>query len=112
MEQQILNTFIILVKKRNSPQVFKMNVDHIYSSEQVERFRVNGKNGKYVIMEKRLLNKKQPWKITGGVPTGLKTDAQFEEAAMAIRDIQDKLDTYLLPSLNDMEEWKEKMKKR
>jgi hypothetical protein len=112
MDEQIINTFIIVVKKRNTPDVFRMTADHIYSSAQVERFKVYGKNGRYVIMEKRLLNKQQPWKIVSGVPMGLKTNAEFEAAAMAIRDIQDKLDDYLLPSINDMEKWSGTMKNR
>lgn len=109
---EILNTFTIVVKKMNTPTVFTMKVDHVYSSEQLERFKVHGKNGRYVIMEKRLLNNRSPWKITDGVPTGLKTKEEFESAAMAIRDIQDKLDNYLLPTVNDMEKWSENRKSK
>ena len=70
---------------------FRMEVEHYYSSLQVERFRITGKNDRHILMEKRLELKRQPWKLT-------KVDinsSNYQQAAMAIRDIQDAIDNYL-----------------
>lgn len=69
---------------------FRMEVEHFYSSEQVERFKINGKN-RFIIMEKRLALNRQPWKIT----EGQFNTSDIEETAMAIRDMQDSIDEYL-----------------
>lgn len=68
-----------------------MEVEHYYSSPQVERFKIKGRNERFVLMEKRLELKQQPWKVT-------KVDinnTNYEEAAMALRDMQDAIDNYL-----------------
>ena len=68
-----------------------MEVEHYYSSKEVERFKIKGKNNRHILMEKRLRLKRQPWKVT-------KIDINninYPEAAMAIRDMQDAIDRYL-----------------
>lgn len=69
-----------------------MLVEHYYSSVQVERFRIKGKGDREIVMEKRLNINNQPWKIVQGNIQS--TDIQ--EAAMAVRDIQDAIDYYLV----------------
>lgn len=69
---------------------FRMEVEHFYSSDQVERFKIHGKN-RFIIMEKRLAVKRQPWKIT----EGQFNTSDIQEASMAIRDMQDSIDEYL-----------------
>lgn len=70
---------------------FRMEVEHYYSSPQVERFKIKGKNDRYILMEKRLSLKRQPWKIT---KIDL-TSTNYQEASMALRDMQDAIDRYL-----------------
>lgn len=68
-----------------------MEVEHYYSSPQVERFKIKGKNDRYILMEKRLELKRQPWKVT-------KVDittTNYQEVSMALRDMQDAIDGYL-----------------
>ena len=70
---------------------FRMEVEHYYSSPQVERFKIKGKNDRHILMEKRLELKRQPWKVTKvDINTG-----NYQEAAMALRDMQDAIDNYL-----------------
>ena len=83
-------SFHISVDVRNKGK-FRMEVEHYYSSPQVERFKIKGKNDRYILMEKRLELKRQPWKVT-------KVDittTNYQEASMALRDMQDAIDGYL-----------------
>ena len=43
---------------------FRMELEHYYSSPQVERLKIKGKNDRHILMEKRLDLKRQPWKVT------------------------------------------------
>lgn len=70
---------------------FRMEVEHYYSSPQVERFKIKGKNDRYILMEKRLELKRQPWKVT---KIDINT-TNYQEASMALRDMQDAIDRYL-----------------
>lgn len=83
-------TFHIGVRVWNTQKVYRMLVEHYYSSLQVERFRIKGKNDREVLMEKRLNINKQQWKVSGIIDT---TD--IKQAAMAVRDTQDQIDYYL-----------------
>lgn len=84
------NIFHIIVDTEAKGK-FRMEVEHYYSSKEVERFKIKGKNDRHIPMEKRLRLKRQPWKLT-------KIDINninYPEAAMAIRDMQDAIDRYL-----------------
>jgi hypothetical protein len=83
-------TFHISVDTKSKGR-FRMEVEHYYSSPQIERFRVNGKNDRYILMEKRLDLKRQPWKVT---KVDINT-TNYQEASMALRDMQDAIDRYL-----------------
>lgn len=84
-------TVHISVRTWNTRQVYNMLVEHYYSSEQVERFRIKGKD-REILLEKRLTEHRQPWKITkGNIDT-----TNIERTAMAIRDTQEAIDNYLL----------------
>lgn len=69
----------------------RLEVEHYYSSPQVERFKIKGKNDRFLLMEKRLELKRQPWKVT---KVDINT-TNYEEASMALRDMQDAIDNYL-----------------
>lgn len=83
-------TFHISVDTKTKGR-FRMQVLHFYSSDQVERFKVNGKNNRFVILEKRLNVKRQPWKLVEGTFT----TENIQEAAQALMDMQDAIDNYL-----------------
>ena len=83
-------TFRISVHTRTRG-TFNMEVEHYYSSPQVERFKIKGKNDRYILMEKRLDLKRQPWKVT---KIDINT-TNYQEASMALRDMQDAIDRYL-----------------
>ncbi|TWI83281.1 hypothetical protein IQ13_1389 [Lacibacter cauensis] len=84
------NSFHIMVETKTKGK-FRMEVEHYYSSAQVERFKIKGKNDRYILMEKRLDLKRQPWKVT---KVDINT-SNYQEAAMALRDMQDAIDSYL-----------------
>jgi hypothetical protein len=83
--------FDIIISKMQGGNRYKMRATHIWSSEQVERFKITG-GDRYILMEKRLDNHKQPWKITeGNFKTGIDTD----KATWAIMEMKEILDHYL-----------------
>ncbi len=83
-------TFHITVDTKTKGR-FRMKGEHYYSSPQVERFKINGVNNRFILMEKRLRLKRQPWKVTKvDVPA-----SNIQEAAMALHDMQDAIDQYL-----------------
>lgn len=84
-------TFHITIRTWNTRKLYRMLVEHYYSSVQVERFRIKGKGDREIVMEKKLNINSQPWKITQGDIQS----ADIQEAAMAIRDMQDAIDNYL-----------------
>jgi hypothetical protein len=84
-------TFHISVQTWNTRKVYRILVEHYYSSVQVERFRIKGKNDREILMEKRLTVHKQPWKIIQG---NIEVK-DIKQAAMAVRDTQDAIDDYL-----------------
>ena len=85
--------FEIVIKRFNDSRKFKMNVECIYISEQVLRFKITG-GQKEMIMEKLLLKKTYPWKIA-------KMNFQFEEddksVALSIMNIQDAIEERINP---------------
>ena len=83
-------TFHISVTTKTQGR-FRMEVEHYYSSPQVERFKIKGKNDRYILMEKRLQLKRQPWKVTKADIT----TTNYQEVSMALRDMQDAIDGYL-----------------
>jgi hypothetical protein len=84
-------TFTISIVAYNPYKKYQMRVEHYYSSVQVERFRIAGKDERVIELEKRLALNKQPWKIVkGDIDT-----SNVERSAMAIRDVQDSIDDYL-----------------
>ena len=85
--------FEIIIQRFGDSRKFKMRVECIHVSDQVLRFKVTG-GQKEMIMEKLLLKKTNPWKIS-------KMNFQFEgddkSIAMAIMNIQDKIEYYINP---------------
>lgn len=84
-------TFHISVSHRKTGKTFRMLTEHYYSSPQVERFKINGKNDRFILMEKRLDNHRQPWRIVEGEIDS----SNVEQTALAIFDIQVAIDKYL-----------------
>ena len=77
---------------RTEKGLFRFYFHHFYSSNQVERFRLTSKKGeKQIIIEKKLFNVRQPWKIIGGE---LRTKNAFD-AALTLLIITKKIDLYL-----------------
>lgn len=89
-------TFHIQLTLHKTGKRYRMLVEHYYSSPQVERFKIHGKE-KFILMEKLLDRHKQPWKITQG-DFDL---ANVQAAALAIKDMQDAIDNYLTERKND-----------
>src|SRR5687768_2775072 len=71
---------------------YRMLVEHYYSSDQVERFKVKGKNDKYILMEKRLDLHRQPWKM---LDLDISDSSDIKATTQSIRDIQLAIDRYL-----------------
>ncbi|MBL7745314.1 MAG: hypothetical protein JNN00_17700 [Chitinophagaceae bacterium] len=80
--------FEILVNVFRMERKFRMQVEVLYTSEQVIRFKLTG-GKKEMTMEKILIKKTNPWKITA-INFTFQLDDQ--SAAMAIMYIQDELD--------------------
>ncbi|MEJ8843863.1 hypothetical protein WG954_15840 [Lacibacter sp. H375] len=70
---------------------FRMEVEHYYSSPQVERFKIKGKSDRFILMEKRIELKRQKWKVTKAEINS----TNYQEVSMAVRDMQDAIDNYL-----------------
>lgn len=74
------------------PRNYRMMVEHFYTSDQVERFRIQGKE-KQMIIEKRLKESRK-WKILEGAPLP-KNPGDEDQLALHILNIQRSLDRYL-----------------
>ena len=85
--------FEIVIQRWKDLKKFKMNVECIYVSEQVLRFKITG-GQKEMIMEKLLLKKTFPWKIT---KINFQFDGNDEAVAMAIMNIQDAIEEHINP---------------
>jgi hypothetical protein len=85
--------FEIIVRRWQDSRNFKMNVECMYVSDQVLRFKITA-GRKEMMMEKIVIKKTSPWKIT-------KMNFQFEgddkTVAMAIMRIQDEIEHYINP---------------
>ena len=85
--------FEIVMRRWKDSKLFKMNVECIYISNQVLRFKVTG-GQKEMIMEKLLLKKTNQWKTT-------KMNFQFEgddkAIAISIMTIQDAIEEQINP---------------
>jgi len=83
--------FEIKFRPFNAAVVFKMQVTITHQSDQVLRFTIRG-GAKQIKMEKLLLRKRYPWKVTA---TNFKLDGNAKDHAMNIARIQDEIDLYL-----------------
>ncbi len=85
--------FEIIVKRWRDSHRFKMNVECIYISELVIRFRITA-GRKEMFMEKILIKKTNPWKIT---KMNFQFEGEEETIAMAIMKIQNEIEYYMNP---------------
>ena len=85
--------FEIVVKRWKDSKKFKMSVECVYVSKQVLRFKITG-GQKEMFMEKLLLKKSYPWKIT---KINFQLDGNDEAVAMAIMNIQDAIEERINP---------------
>ena len=85
--------FKIVVSRWKDLRKFKMNVECIYVSEQVVRFKISA-GSKEMFMEKILIKKTHPWKIT---KMNFKFEGDDESIAMSIMNIQNEIEYYLNP---------------
>lgn len=87
------STFQIIIKRWDDSRKFKMNVECIYKSEQVIRFTIAA-GKKELHMEKLLLKKRHPWKIT---KMNFKMEGNDQTIAMAIMHIQNEIENHINP---------------
>lgn len=71
---------------------YRMQVEMTHKSDQVIRFRIHS-GDRYILMEKRLLNKSQPWKV-------MESNIDFagngiEKSTYTLYEIQERLDAWL-----------------
>lgn len=85
--------FEIIIQRFNDSRKFKMMVECIYVSAQVLRFKITA-GQKEMIMEKLLLKKTHPWKIT---KMNFKFEGDDKSVAMSIMNIQDRIEYYINP---------------
>ena len=85
--------FEIIMRRRNDSRLVKMNVECVYVSQQVIRFKITGGH-KEMQMEKLLVKKTQPWKITH---MNFKFEGDEESIAIAIMNIQDAIEDHINP---------------
>lgn len=85
--------FEIVVRRWMDSRKFKMNVECIHVSEQVVRFKITG-GRKEMFMEKILIKKTNPWKIT---KMNFQFEGDEETIAMAIMKIQEGIEYYINP---------------
>ena len=83
--------FDIVVTKWGDAQKYRMNVEIVYHSEQLIRFKLSA-GVKYMHMEKHLMKKTNQWKL-GGMNYKLTGDPK--EIAGAVLNIQKELDNYM-----------------
>ena len=85
--------FEIVIKRFNDLRKFKMNVECIHVSGQLLRFKITG-GQKEMTMEKLLLKKTYPWKIT---KLNFQFDGNDKSIALAIMNIQDAIEEHINP---------------
>jgi hypothetical protein len=85
--------FEIIIRGWKDPRKYKMQVECIYVSDQVLRFKISA-GQKEMIMEKLLLKKTHPWKIA---KMNFKFEGDDESVALSILKIQDELEYYINP---------------
>lgn len=84
-------SFHITVRQHPTLDHYRMLVEHYYSSPEVERFKVNGAGGKFVAMEKILMEHGGRWQVIGG-DFAIKN---YERVSMGIMSMQIAIDEYL-----------------
>ena len=86
--------FEIVMSRWQDSRKFRMNVECIYVTEQVMRFKITG-GKKEMIMEKLLLKKTFQWKIK---EMNFQFEGDDKTVAMAIMNIQDSIEYHINPS--------------
>jgi hypothetical protein len=85
--------FEITVRRWSDSQNFKMNVECTYVSDQLLRFKITA-GRKEMFMEKILIKKTNPWKIT---KMNFKFEGDDKTIAMAIMRMQEEIEYYINP---------------
>lgn len=85
--------FEIIVNRWQDTRKFRMQVQCVHASEQVLRFKISAGN-KEMMMEKLLMKKSHPWKITH---MNFQFEGDDKTIAMAIKHIQDEIEYYIDP---------------
>ena len=85
--------FEIVVRRWKDSRKYKMNVECIYISEQVLRFKITA-GQKEMFMEKILIKKTSQWKIT---KMNFQFEGDDETISMAIMNIQNEIEHYINP---------------
>jgi hypothetical protein len=83
--------FTLEIRPAHTITKYRMKVEIIHMSDQVQRFTVTG-GSRSITLEKNLLKKKGNWKILEGT---ISQSANIEAAAHAMLQIQNEIDSYM-----------------
>jgi hypothetical protein len=84
-------SFEIFFRESPKAKTFRMQVEIIYKSEQVMRFKVSG-GRRSILMEKLLTKKTRQWKI---IEADIDPGKSIEKMAYSLMCIQNEIDEYL-----------------
>lgn len=86
--------------------MYKINVIITYRSDNVIRFVIFGGQTKYILAEKWLFRKRQPWKFTYRNFNVIGSDKVKREAGETMQDIIRGIEEYLKPKAPRGPHWK------
>jgi len=95
---------ILLARYGDKKQMFKMQVEIIYRSEQLLRFRVFAGN-KSMVMEKLQKKNKGQWKVR---EMNFSFTGDPKDVSRSIMDIQDQIDFYMAGRPTPLSKYKDK----
>lgn len=87
-------------------KVYKVNVIITYRSDNVIRFVIFAGQTKYILAEKWLFRKSQPWKLPYRNFNVIGSDKEKREAGEVMKDIIRGIEDYLKPKVQRGPHWK------
>lgn len=92
------DTFEIIVKPYGDPKRYRLNVELIYATDQLLKFKISGGNKSFE-MHKLIVRKSNQWKVQPGSFNFVMNKGPHETAA-GIIVIQDALDAWIKKNTN------------
>ncbi len=83
--------FTLEIRPAHTLTTYRMKVEIIYMSVQVQRFLITG-GSRSITLERNLIKKRGNWKILEG---NISQSANIEAAAHAMLQIQNEIDSYM-----------------